>query len=320
LSDQKLSLPEQFSQATGSLHQLRDENKMETDEKDFQVVKEPWYTLGAGLLPFVLLGAMAVLLEIPREWGDANSIMKLAGLGMFGGYLLILAGLLVGALAGFPRWVFPYLVYGFFFAFYISNASTPGLVVLNIEMWGRELWGWRALVPLGLVILLVPILKRHPGRLMGSFWSGMEKDWSRVAFGFYGLFPFLMLLIFDEMDHAYSFPGAVIGAIIFLVGAVLYLSLKSPFWRTFAMLAFAFTGVLAVNATTHLYWDTHDVNLTTGASRLLEGPIPYMGILVKSFKGAIATTLFLLIPGAGKILGFIENSVEAAMNRLPKSS
>ncbi|MEW6400761.1 MAG: hypothetical protein AB1649_03115 [Chloroflexota bacterium] len=141
---------------------------MKTNDENLPSAQEPGYSLWMGLFPFVLLGAMAVLFEVPREWGNVESLMKLAGLLMFGGYLMLLAGLYVGAVTGFPRWVFPYLVYAFGFALYISNASTPGLVVFGVAMWGRELWGWRALVPVGFVMLLVPLLNRRPRRFLVS--------------------------------------------------------------------------------------------------------------------------------------------------------
>ena len=268
--------------------------------------REPGHTIWMGLLPFVLLGAMVMSFEVPREWGNQVLLLSLSGLLMFGGYLGILVGLLIGALAGFPRWSFPYLIYSFVFALYISNASTPGLFIFGIEMWGRDLWGWRAWVPLGIVIILVPILNRHPWKLLNSLWNGVAKNWSHLTFGLYGLFPLLVFISLDEMDNLYSFPGAMVGLILITIGAFFYLRLKTPFWRTFSLIAFAFLGTLVVKATVNFYWDTHSIDILTNERRLLDGPVPYASILAKAVRSALGAILFLLLPGVVKMIGAIK--------------
>lgn len=293
--------------------------RMESNDTDLQNIREPGYTLWVGILPFVLLGIMAVAFEFPREWGNAELFRTLGGVLMFGGYLIILIGLLFGALAEFPRWSFPYLIYSIVFALYVSHAATPGLVVFNIEMWGRELWGWRAWVPLGIVIVLVLLVNRHPWKLLKSLWNGIVKNWSHLTFGLYGLFPLLVFVGFDEIDNTYSFPGAVVATAFIVSGAFLYLRLKIPFWRTFSLFAFAFLGIFAVQGTSHFYWDTHYINPITGESRLLERPIPYGSILIKSIRSALVAVLFLLLPVAVKILGYIEGFAEGVINRLQRS-
>jgi hypothetical protein len=269
--------------------------------------QESGLALGTGIFPFVLLGVMVLSFEVPYQWGNQNLFRSLSMILMLGGYLLILIGLLLGALAGFPPWALPYLVYAIVFALYIANASTPGLVVFNVEMWGREVWGFRACVPLGIVVLLVARLNRHPWELVNKLWHGIAKDWSRLTFGLYGILPLLVWINFDEMDNTYSFPGAMLGLVLILCGAVFYLRLKSPFWRTFSMILCASLGILAVMTTAHLYWETHSVNLATGESRLLEGPIPYASILAKAVRGTTNTTIFLLLPGIVKLLGLIRH-------------
>jgi hypothetical protein len=192
------------------------------------------------------------------------------------------------------------------------------LVVFNIEMWGRDLWGWRAWVPLGIVIILVPILNRQPWKLLNSLWNGVAKNWSHLTFGLYGLFPLLVFISFDEMDRTYSFPGAVAGLVLIMMGAFLYLRLKAPFWRTFSLFAFAFLGILAVQVASHMYWDTHSINIVTNERHLLEGPIPYKSILAKSIRGALTAVLFLLMPGIVKVLGHIQHFAQSVTKRLQR--
>ena len=293
--------------------------RMGKNNVDIQVIREPGYVIWVGVFPFVLLGLMVASFEVPNGWGNQAFIQALKGLLMFGGYLVMLVGLLLGALAGFPRWSFPYLIYELIFALYISHASTPGLVIFGVEMWGRELWGWRAWVPLGIVMLLVPVLNRHPWRLLVSLWNGVAKNWSPLSFGLYGLLPLLMFISFDEMDNTYSFPGAVAGMIFFIIGAFLYLHLEVPFWRTFSLVAFAFLGILAVKATVHFYWDTHSINIITNERHPLEGPVPYASILAKAVRDAVAPVLILLLPGIGKLLSLIDRFVGGITKRPQQS-
>ncbi len=100
--------------------------------------------------------------EIPFSESQSMRSRYIFGAMYFGGYLVVLAGLFWGWLKGFPRWVFSYLAYGIVFALYLANASTPGLVIFNIPMWGRELWGWRACVPMAMVALSALLLSRPP--------------------------------------------------------------------------------------------------------------------------------------------------------------
>lgn len=294
--------------------------RMGSNNIDLQNVQEPGYTFWAGIFPFVLLCLMALAFEFPREWGIWAFFRTLGGVLMFGGYLVILIGLLFGALTGFPRWSFPYLIYSVVFALYVSHAATPGLVVFNIEMWGRELWGWRAWVPLGIVIALILLLNRHPWQLLKNLWRGVVKNWSRLTFGLYGLLPLFVFVGLDEMDDTYSFTAAVVAVVFILAGAILYLRLKSQFWRTFSLFLFAYFGILAIMASSNIYWNTHSVNFTTGERRLLEGPIPYASILAKAIGNALIATLFLLLPFTVKLLVFIGHFVQGVTERLQRSS
>jgi hypothetical protein len=270
---------------------------METETGQLNFLHRPGSSLWLGLFPFLLLGLMVVAFETPREWVSQETIFSVGLTLMLGGYLLILVGLLAGALAGFPRWVYPYLAYSVLFPLFLGRASTPGLVIFNIEMWGRESWSLRAFVPLAIVFLAVPLLNRQPWRLADALLDGIREDWTLMAFGLYGMLPLFVFLSQDEMEHAYSFPGAVAGMALILLGVFIYLRLDSRFWRTFGLFACAYLAFLAVNASAHLYWDTHSMDIITGERSLLPGPAPYANILVKAVRDAILPTLIVMLPG-----------------------
>jgi hypothetical protein len=226
-----------------------------------------------GLFPFILLGLMTAAFEMPHEWVGQDWISSASLSLMLCGYLVIL------------------------FPVFLGQAATPGLVIFGVEMWGRAAWGLRAFAPLAVVFLTVPLLNRQPWTLADALLNGVREDWTLMAFGLYGMLPLFVLFFQDEMDHAYSFPGALAGMAIILLGALLYLRPGSRFWRTFALFACAYLAFLAVGASAHLYWDTHSVDLVTGESSLLPGPAPYGAILAKALRDAILPTLIVMLPG-----------------------
>ena len=119
----------------------------------------PFSQVVLGLLPLVVLGLGTTLREVPTTSRLATTIISI---GFMGPYPAVLIGLLWGWLKGFPRWVFPYLAYGIFFALYLSRASTPGFAMFDIPIWERELWDWRAFVPLGIIVAVALLLSRPP--------------------------------------------------------------------------------------------------------------------------------------------------------------
>jgi len=288
---------------------------MGEDRQDLEFFRRAGNEIWLGLFPFLLLGLMAVAFEMPHEW-VGQDLVSSASLGlMLGGYLVILAGLLVGALAGFPRWVYPYLAYGVLFPIFLGQAATPGLVIFGVEMWGREAWGLRAFVPLAIVFLAVPLLNRKPWTLADALLNGVREDWTLMAFGLYGMLPLFALFVQDEVDHTYSFPGALTGMAIVLLGAFLYLRAGSRFQRTFSLFACAYLAFLVVAASAHLYWDTHSVDLVTGESSPLPGPAPYGGILAKALRDAILPAFIVMLPG---VMGIREWVIKRSGNQVSR--
>ncbi len=264
--------------------------------------------LALGLLPFIILGAGAFLNEAPKNLKpDQLAVsMQLAGVLFLGGYVLILAVLCLAFLKGFPRWSMPYLGYGLIFALYSSFVATPGLVIFNIPIWGGEMWGWRACAPVLLVLLVGLLLSRPPWMPVFRLFENIWKDWTFLAFGLYGFLPLVLLILQDEMDHAYTFWPTLIAVLIVVAGAALYLVYaRKPFRSTF-LLGGMFLAVLSVSIATNYYWDTHSLDLTTGARTLLTGPVPWQMIITKSFATAGILTLILAVTG---LVGLLHSQV-----------
>ena len=249
-----------------------------------------------GLLPFILMATAVILTSLPTAWGDRTYFSILGSQVMLWAYLVIILGLYFGIKAGFPRWVYPYLVSGLAFGFFLGMTATPGIAFFGVEMRGQSPWGPRALVPLIVVVLLVRLTSRDIWKLLDRLLEGLRADWTRLSFGLYALLPLIVWLGMDAMDYTYRFLGLLLAETIFILGAFFYLRKKTLNWRVFCLLAGAFLGYLAAAGSVHLYWDTHTINIVTDERTLLSGPIPIAAILVKSSWNAGLATLFVLLP------------------------
>ncbi len=262
-----------------------------------------------GLLPFVIFGAAAVVMESPFPGPiDVNQVPFLLKLGawlFFGGYVVILFVLFAGVLLEFPRWSMPYLVYGVLFAVYLMNASTPGLVIFGFPMWGRELWGWRSLVPVGTVLLLGLLLSRPPWQPLVQLVKNIWRDWTTLAFGLYGLMPMIGLIIQDEMDNAYTMGITLLCALIVLAGAVLYLRYGDRPYRALFLLGSVFVSILISTLNANWYWGTHDVDFSTGVRTALPGPAPWGKIITEALTTAGSVTLFFTACGVVGLLYYL---------------
>jgi hypothetical protein len=256
-----------------------------------------WGETLLGLTPFIILGLAGIEFQAPINESLITIHQYLAGILFLGGILPILAGLLAGWLIGFPRWVYPYILYSLVFSLYLSNASTPGLTLFTVRMWGGELWGWRAWVPLIVVILLGLSFSRPRWEKLARLAQNIAEDWSLLAFSLYSLLPFSALIMLDEMNHASSFPLALAAELVLIIGALMYMRLPNKLGRVVGLVVSAVIAMMVTGIGTQLYWKTHFVNFSTGEEFLLPGPVPLGPILVQGSIPAIAILLILLSPG-----------------------
>lgn len=160
---------------------------------------------------------------------------------------------------GFPRWVYPYLLYGLVFAWYMTNVATPGLSLFGHDFRHDELWGWRAWIPLAVIAVVAAVITRFSPRPLRGLVAGMWCDWTRVSFGLFGLLPFVALIAFDEVEHTYCFPLLVVVELILLVGAVAYMRATTSRRRVAALLASAVVAVVVTAVGSGVYWQAHDI-------------------------------------------------------------
>jgi hypothetical protein len=226
-----------------------------------------------------------------------------------GPYPIILIAVLWGWLKGFPRWVYPYLVYAFGFALYLSFVATPGFSIFNISMWDREMWAWRAFIPLGFIVAAALLLSRPTWGPVEKMVKDIWNDWTLIAYGLYGLLPLIIPIVQDETGRSYRFPATAIAAFMMVIGAALSLGMAKSRLRTAVMLAGAFLSILAANVGSSFYWQTHDLNIITNVRTPIAGPIAWGNIIIPSISGSLICTLvLLLIPGVIGIAHWLANN------------
>lgn len=249
--------------------------------------------VGLGTLLFVLLGAGIGLMNAPVPPADAAPFRTAAAVLIFGSYLVILGLVFKGWLAGFPRWVYPYLIYTGLFALFLANVSTPGLALFGVPLWGREAWGWRAFVPLAGLMVAGLLLNRTPrGRLFRNIWD----DWTLLAFGVFGFLPLLVFVSLDEVENTFAFWPQLAASLLMVLGAFLYMRWAQPGRRYLALLVCTFVAFAILAGSSGYYWNTHDVNMTTFEIYPVAKPVDWRGVVVQAVTGAGGVSLGMLLP------------------------
>lgn len=255
-----------------------------------------WGETALGMLPFVLIGLATIFYVAPVDLSSMDVMMILGAIFSLGGYLVILYGLLRGWLLGFPAWVYPYLIYAILYALILSNASTPGLVIAGIPLFGSKLWGWRAFVPLGFVTLLALILSRPPWVDLVRLGKGIWNDWTRLSFGLYGLLPLAIMVSMDEVERSFRFPPTLLAVVLMIIGALGYMRLGKTWQRLAALLVCAALSVGMMMAAGDYFWQTHIMNFSTGESRVLDVAVDYGRLTSRTASGVGLALLILLVP------------------------
>jgi hypothetical protein len=269
----RLAVDEAAEQGTFSilrlgLHELRDlpgaiwrEHRRERNRqkmapatsRPFTIQPVSWRGTFAGMAPFLIFGLILIFLEIPHDWAIPPWLTYLGGAFFLGVIVLPPIGLGIGWVKGFPRWSYPYVGHVLLFSLYLMSASTPGLRIFGYDLFGRELWGWRAWIPfltMAAIVLLITRSLRPVLKLFTNVWQ----DWTLLTFTMFGFMPLLVAIGFDEVDRLYSLPFMVILALVMLSTALTYLRSVYPWRRILALLVGIILIVAVTTVAPTLYW------------------------------------------------------------------
>ncbi|HZD57338.1 MAG TPA: hypothetical protein VE136_11475 [Anaerolineales bacterium] len=195
-------------------------------------------------LPFLLFGVSVYLDKFGplRTW---NQPIVRQNLFMNPSFLfdwLVLIGLFVGLLSGFPRWTYSYLGWAILFAYFYNG---------GFSYYGYPFVGQSWLILLG-VFLLAIFIKRSLKPLRDLV-SGLWEEWTLASLAIYILAGFV-LMIFDENHHPYLGIFIITTALAISLGAWGYFRARTPLRRELALIGGTILGAL-LNAINSATWD-----------------------------------------------------------------
>ncbi|MBI4769042.1 MAG: hypothetical protein HY784_01160 [Chloroflexi bacterium] len=116
----------------------------------------------------------------------------------------------------------------------MTNVATPGMVLFGTPMFGRELWGWRAWIPL-LVAAPIALAVTRPSRPLARLATNIGQDWTLLTFGMFAVMPLLVAIGFDEMDRLTSLYFMVPLALLMTGVALVHMRSRQPRGRIMAL-------------------------------------------------------------------------------------
>jgi hypothetical protein len=217
-----------------------------------------------GVLPFFLFSLVSIMLEFPIAWLKTEWFMPIAEIFLFAWLTLPAIGFGIGWVQDFPRWSYPYTGIAVILAFYIQNASTPGLNFFGIPLFGRELWGWRAWAPLAMAFVIALIISRSFKPFL-RFFINLWQDWTIPSYLMAGALPLLVMITFDEIDHLYTLYFVIPFAALLVGMVVIYLRSQRTWQRVLALTVGVLIIIFSAAFGSNSYWLSHNGMYLSGA-------------------------------------------------------
>ena len=206
---------------------------------------------GAGL--FLTWGLYLIAMEIPHGWGIPDWAAPIFLILFLVVIIIPPMAMCTGWIQGFPAWSYPYVGQMLLFSLYMTQMATPGLRFFGLPIFGRELWGWRAFLPLA-VVVVVALLATRSLRPLGRFFTNIWEDWTLLSFGLAGTLPLIVSVRFDEMDQLYSLYFMALLAALMTAMALVYLLSRRRWARTAALLGGISLVISIAVAVPAIYW------------------------------------------------------------------
>ncbi len=219
--------------------------------------RSSWGETLAGMMPFLMQPIVFLLGSVLAFWvKDPPPLPEPVLITISSVLALIYAGTCMAVLGlswvkGFPRWCYPYWALGLAFSSLLVGAATPGLRIFGHAFEHDELWGWRAWIPV-LVVAVIALLLSRSVRPLRQLVTGIWYDWTRLSFGFYGLLPLALMIVFDEV-HGEEPYVAVLGVIL-AIGALAYMRSSRTWQRALTLLLGMTLTWIAATVYLAIYW------------------------------------------------------------------
>jgi len=220
----------------------------------------PWSGVLACVLLFGLAGLGLILQEIPRNWPMAETIHDAGGALFLAVWLIAAGGLGVGWVQGFPRWSYPYAGLALLMSLYMTQVSTPGLRIANQEVFGGELWRWRAWIPLALAAGTALLCTRS-FRPLGRSIVQVSDDWTLLTFAVFGWMPLLAAIILGGVERVYTLPFMVLETLLMCATAAGYLRAAGQRQRVTVLLLGVVLCVAVPMVGQAVYWAAQGIGV-----------------------------------------------------------
>ncbi len=215
-----------------------------------------WKSALLGAMPFMIWGVALIAFELPHEWAIPGWIQAGFAVLFFIILLMLPIGLGVAWTQGFPRWSYPYLTMAALFSLFLVNASTPGIGLFGYPTFGREVWGWRAWMPL-LIVAAVALLISRSLRPVSMLFKNVRNDWTLLTFSLFGLMPLLVMIMFDEIDRLFSLFFMVAFTLVAVATALIYLRSRQSGKRSLALVVGIVSTMAIIVIGPNIYWQSH---------------------------------------------------------------
>jgi hypothetical protein len=199
-----------------------------------------------GALPFMAFGLATILAEI-----STNPPVNFVYLNL-GFYVLVLVGLGVGWVKGFPLWSYAYLGWALVFAWWWTGMHTVGVRFFGIDIQQVTPWGLFSWLLLGLTAFVALLWTRSLEPIKRLF-TDSWRDWTRLSLGMYSFAAFV-LLIYDENHHPYLLAFMVASTLLHSAGAWAFLRSRTVLQRVLSLAGSMIVGMI-INWVCYATWD-----------------------------------------------------------------
>lgn len=205
--------------------------------------RSSWGETLAGMVPFLVFGPVMALSEylVRPVWSPYGTTVYCFVVC----YFVLLIGLGVGWVKGFPRWSYPYGGLVLVSTWWWMGLSSPRVGIFN----GAGAW-----IPL-LVMAAVALLLTRSWRPLRQLVTGAWYDWTRLSFGLYGFLPFVVWISFDEVHAPYSTVYMPVSMVLLAVGVLAFMRSAGTAQRTLALLIGMTLSWAVATAGIATYWD-----------------------------------------------------------------
>lgn len=228
--------------------------------------------IGGGLFTITYIQPVGIPIAWQHQWYDASAWVALIALPIF----------IIGLLGNLPRWAYP--AGGLLIGHTLFTAGVQSLFIF---------WICSLLIAFSLLLTAVYIHLHRQSLtpFLVRIGQSLASDWTRTAFGFYSMTPYVIISAFDDTYLNNQTAFFALALLVMILGAAVYCRSKRQ-ERQFGILVGGITGILVIAGLEQLYLDSHSLTSLVGLITLWTGML----------------TLFLLPMLASLIYrGWIEN-------------